>query len=77
MRALDFAALGLFGIALTAVTIGFSSPAPFLAAGGDVGVPLAEMIGEPPGASRLAGIRFGAPAGETHDPAVAAVPRGF
>ncbi|MEP9349375.1 hypothetical protein [Xanthobacter sp. KR7-225] len=78
MSALDFAALGLFGIALTAATIGFSSPAPFLAAGGDVGIPLADGIGDAPSAPRFAGVRFGGvPTGETGEPAVAAFPRGF
>lgn len=78
MSVLDFAALGIFGITLTAATIGFSSPRPFLAAGGDVGLPLADAFPDTPGAQRFAGIRFGGPRpGESAEPAVAAFPRAF
>jgi hypothetical protein len=78
MSVFDFAALGIFGITLTAATIGFSSPRPFLAAGGDVGLSIADALGEAPAAPRFAGVRFGGSQnGETREPAVAAFPRAF
>ncbi|MFG1359497.1 hypothetical protein [Xanthobacter pseudotagetidis] len=78
MSVLDFAALGILGITLTGATIGFSSPKLFLAAGGDVGIPIADALGEAPAAQRLAGVRFGGePSRDSVEPAVAAFPRAF
>lgn len=78
MRALDFAALGIFGITLTAATIGLSSPQPFLAAGGEVGLPIADALADAPGGPRLAGVRFvGERSGETRGRVGEPVPRAF
>lgn len=78
MRALDFAALGIFGITLTAATIGLSSPQPFLAAGGDVGLPIADALADAPVGPRLAGVRLaGERSGETRGHVGEPVPRAF